>query len=69
MSKEDNNKEYYHNKGQKDRSEGKYKPPHSAFDELATWSTSKLERMKEENDSYNQGYEQTDSQIKYNKDK
>lgn len=57
-------KEYYHNKGEKDRSEGTYKPPHGIIDDLTTWSRDGMEKNRIENDSYNEGWTNTDDQIK-----
>jgi len=64
MSKYD--KEYYHNKGQEDASEGRYDAPHGLADQIFSWSSSEAERHKEENDSYDGGWHHTDSQTSEN---
>lgn len=62
------NKEQYHNKGEQDRSEGKgYNPPHGILGELVTWSDSDMEKYREENAAYREGWQNTDKQIKQNK--
>lgn len=57
------NKEYYHNKGEEDASNGKYNPPHGIGDSLTTWSSSEMQRHIEENEAYNKGYSHTKGQI------
>ena len=57
-----NNKEHYHNKGQEDRSDGNYEPPHGLMDSLTTWGSSEMERHNEENKSYSEGWNNTDDQ-------
>jgi hypothetical protein len=52
----------YHNDGEKDASEGKYEPPHDILDDLITFSPEKREKMHEENDSYNDGWNNTHDQ-------
>jgi len=57
----------YHNDGQEDRSDGKYDPPHSAEDYLMAELNPFVSReetieMKEEDDSYNSGYNHTKEQ-------
>jgi hypothetical protein len=61
-----NNKEHYHNKGEQDKAEDKgYNPPHGIIDELTTWSDSGMEKNREENDSYKEGYTHTENQLKH----
>jgi hypothetical protein len=48
--------ESYHDKGQKDGSEGKYEPPHGIIDDLTTWSSEGMERNRDDNEAYNVGY-------------
>jgi hypothetical protein len=61
MSKDSN--QYYHDKGEQDRSNGDYDPPHGVIDHFTTWSTSGNERLADENKSYNDGWHNTDDQI------
>jgi len=44
--------EYYHDKGEQDRSKGDYKPPHGIVDDLTTWSDSGMKKNTEENEAY-----------------
>lgn len=50
------NKEHYHNKGQEDAHDRDYDPPHGVADSLTTWSDSGMERNREENRAYDDGY-------------
>lgn len=60
-----NNKEYYHNKGEQDKAEGKgYNPPHGIIDDLTTWSKSGCDKNIEENSAYKSGYTNTENQLK-----
>lgn len=58
------NKDYYHKRGEKDASEGKYNPPHGFIDEATTIHKSGIEKNLMENKAYRDGYENTKSQIK-----
>ncbi len=49
-------KDYYHNKGQQDYSEGRYEPPHGLLDDLLTWGSSGMQSNLEENRAYDDGY-------------
>lgn len=51
-----NNKEYYHNKGQEDGHDRDYDRPHGIADDLTTWSDSGMEKNREENRAYDDGY-------------
>jgi len=57
------NKDYYHDEGEKDASEGEYNPPHGLLDDLTTWSDSGMKQMNEENEAYNKDYSHTKGQI------
>lgn len=55
-----NNKEHYHNKGEKEGSENIYNPPHSASDYLMAsffYCEEVYNRICEENEAYDIGYE------------
>ena len=60
----DNRLEELHNKGQEDRSEGRYDPPHDLLDDILTWSESGVDKMNEENEAYSEGWNHTDEQKK-----
>ncbi|PTX59559.1 hypothetical protein C8N46_109148 [Kordia periserrulae] len=64
-----NSKEYYHDKGEKDRAEGRYKPPHDILDDFLTWSDSGMKKINEDNEAYNKGWRNTDKQKKGNSGK
>jgi hypothetical protein len=51
-----NDKEYYHDKGEQDASDGKYDRPHGVLDEFSTWTKSGMDKHQEDNDSYDRGY-------------
>ena len=58
-------KEHYHNKGEQDRAEEKgYNPPHGVIDDLTTWSSTGMEKNREENQAYRQGWENAEKQDK-----
>lgn len=58
-------REYYHDKGEQDRSEGKgYNQPHGVIDDLTTWDSDKVRTNAEENIAYKEGWTNTDKQIK-----
>jgi hypothetical protein len=58
-------KEHYHNKGEQDRAEEKgYNPPHGVIDDLTTWSSTDMEKNREENQAYRQGWENAEKQDK-----
>jgi hypothetical protein len=66
-----NNEEYYHDKGEQDRSKkeednkvGHFKLPHGIIDDLTTWSRDKMEQNRRENEAYKKGWGNTDDQIK-----
>ncbi len=66
--------EYYHNKGEQDRSDkahdhkvGHFQPPHGIIDELTTWDKDKREEQIKENEAYKEGWRNTDDQIEKNK--
>jgi hypothetical protein len=52
----------YHNKGQSDRANGRYEPPHGLLDSALTWSSDGMAEHRAENESYREGYSHTDSQ-------
>ena len=57
------NKEYYHDKAEKDVAEEKgYNPPHGIVDSLTTWSRSEMERHGEENEAYDKGWDNAQKQ-------
>lgn len=56
--------EYYHDKGEQDRSKGEHNPPHGIIDDLTTWSDSGMKRNREDNEAYRKGWENTDGQVK-----
>ena len=56
-------REYYHDKGQEDRSNDRYEPPHGLLDSVLTWSSDKMDQHQEENEAYDDGYSHTDSQL------
>jgi hypothetical protein len=60
MSNED---KYQHNKGQTDRSGGKYDPPHSRIEDTANhWIGGEPKSDRSEKDSYDRGWSHTDRQ-------
>lgn len=60
MSKTD----YYHNKGQEDASQGKYKPPHGLLEDLLDWTARGMKKIAEENSAYNEGWRHAKDQTK-----
>lgn len=54
----------YHDKGEQDRSNGKYNPPHGVVDTLTTWTKSGNEKNTQDNKEYEGGWRNTDNQIK-----
>ena len=54
----------YHNKGQEDRSEGNYEPPHGVLKDFFTWSPQGCKTIAEENGSYNAGWGHTEKQVR-----
>jgi hypothetical protein len=51
-----------HNKGQTDRSNGKYEPPIGVVEEFFTWSPSGMKDVSERNGDYKDGWSNTDNQ-------
>ncbi len=54
----------HHDKGEQDRSEGRYDPPHGVVDTLTTWTKSGNEKNIQDNKDYHAGHHNTDNQIK-----
>lgn len=53
-------KDYYHDKGEQDRSKGKYDPPWKQGVTIVHTT----DEMVEENEAYDEGWRNTDKQIK-----
>ena len=49
-------RDYYHDKGQKDYSAGRYEKPHGLGESLLTWGSSKMKSDRRDNESYEKGY-------------
>ncbi len=57
-------KDYYHDKGEQDRSEGQdYQAPHGHLEQLMGFVDGSLGSQAEDNVAYRQGWTNTDEQI------